>query len=191
MIVQAALPLVAAHGAAVTTQQIANAAGIGEATIFRAFADKEAVLAACMAEAADPAGLVRELASIDLEQPIAERLVEALEAMRAHMRRMGAVAGALMTSGRRPGRPGPGGPGANAREESMAVLREALAELLQPDQRALRLPVEAVAGTFLFISMSTGRIGGQVESAELVDLFLHGALAAGSPAGETPAARVS
>ena len=175
MIVQAALPLVAEYGAGVTTQQIANAAGIGEATIFRAFADKEAVLAACMAEAANPAGLLRELDNIPVDQPLAERLVEALDAMQAHLRRMGAVAGALMTSGHRPERGGGPGP-SPSREESMAVIREGLAELFRPDQDALRLPVDTVAEMFMFISMAAGRGGEGRGHAELVDVFLHGAV---------------
>ncbi|MGW3566010.1 TetR family transcriptional regulator [Streptomyces sp. NPDC000941] len=101
MIVAAALPLVAEYGAAVTTAQIARAAGIGEATIFRAFKDKEEVLAACTAEAMNPSHVLRELASISLDQPLADRLTEAAEAMRAHLTRMGAVAGALHASGHR------------------------------------------------------------------------------------------
>lgn len=104
MIVAAALPLVAEYGAAVTTAQIARAAGIGEATIFRAFKDKEEVLAACTAEAMNPSHVLRELASISLDQPLADRLTEAAEAMRAHLTRMGAVAGALHASGHRPER---------------------------------------------------------------------------------------
>ena len=59
MIVAAALPLVAEYGAAVTTSQVASAAGIGEATIFRAFADKEELLDACMIEAMRPDHAVR------------------------------------------------------------------------------------------------------------------------------------
>ncbi|WP_415925294.1 TetR/AcrR family transcriptional regulator [Streptomyces sp. ME19-01-6] len=101
MIVAAALPLVAEYGAAVTTAQIARAAGIGEATIFRAFKDKEEVLAACTAEAMNPTHVLRELASISLDQPLADRLTEAAEAMRAHLARMGTVAGALQASGHR------------------------------------------------------------------------------------------
>ncbi|HTJ34592.1 MAG TPA: TetR/AcrR family transcriptional regulator [Dactylosporangium sp.] len=180
MIVQAALPLVAEYGAGVTTQQIANAAGIGEATIFRAFADKEAVLAACMAEAANPAGLLRELDSLDVEQPLAERLTEALDAMQAHMRRMGAVAGALMASGHRPERGPHRGEGPPNRDASMAVMRDALAELFRPDQDTLRLPIEVVAEAFMFISMAAGRAGQHVGHAGLVDLFLHGAVAGGA-----------
>jgi AcrR family transcriptional regulator len=179
MIVQAALPLVAEHGTAVTTQQIARAAGIGEATIFRVFADKDELLAACMAQAADPAGLLRELACISLEEPLAARLVEALDAMRAHLLRMGAVAGALMASGHRTERPGHQGGRSTGRAESMAMIREALCDLLEPDRDALRLPADLAAETFLSLGMAAGRAGDRIGHAELVDLFLHGALAAG------------
>ena len=44
MIVRAVLPLVVEHGAAVTTSQIARAAGICEGTVFRAFKDKDELL---------------------------------------------------------------------------------------------------------------------------------------------------
>ena len=49
MIVDAALPLILEHGERVTTRQIADAAGIAEGTIFRAFADKDDVIAAVVA----------------------------------------------------------------------------------------------------------------------------------------------
>ncbi|MET7459842.1 hypothetical protein [Nonomuraea sp. NPDC005501] len=112
-----------------------------------------------MAEAANPAGLLRELACICLEQPLAERLTEALDAMQPHMRRMGAVAGALMTSGHRGERAEHRGQGAGSRAESMAVIRDALTDLMEPDHDALRLPVDVAAETFMFISMSAGRAG--------------------------------
>ncbi|MET8159651.1 helix-turn-helix domain-containing protein [Sphaerisporangium sp. NPDC005289] len=107
MIVKAALPLVAEHGAAVTTAQVARAAAIGEATIFRVFADKDALLDACVLQALDPARALREIAEVPLDQPLAARLAEAAEALRAHLDRMGAVIGALHATGRA-GRPGPG-----------------------------------------------------------------------------------
>ncbi|WP_406214682.1 TetR family transcriptional regulator [Streptomyces decoyicus] len=109
MIVAAALPLVAEYGAAVTTSQIARAAGIGEATIFRAFKDKDEVLDACVAEAVGTDHVLRELASISLDEPLAGRLTEAAEALRAHLERLGTVIGALHASGHRRGRqPGAG-----------------------------------------------------------------------------------
>ena len=45
-----------------------------------------------------------------------------------------------------------------------------------PDEGALRLPVDVVARTFLFLSMSASRNGDEISHADLVDLFLHGAL---------------
>jgi AcrR family transcriptional regulator len=112
-IVRAALPLVAERGSAVTTAEVARAAGIAEGTIFRVFADKNALLDACVAEALRPDQVLAELTSIDLEQPLTTRLVEAAEALQAHLGRMGAVIGNLHATGRPLERraPAPGDPG--------------------------------------------------------------------------------
>lgn len=182
MIVAAALPLVAEYGGTVTTSQIARAAGIGEATIFRAFADKDELLAACMAEAVRPDHAVREIASIPFDQPLAARLVEATEALGAYMVRMGALAGALHASGRlRRPRPGEEGerPPDGGREESVAAIRAALAELFDPEEDPLRLPAEDAAAIFLGLLFTRPRVGKEdaMSAERLVDVFLHGALA--------------
>ncbi|MER7787639.1 helix-turn-helix domain-containing protein [Streptomyces sp. NPDC097640] len=183
MIVAAALPLVAEYGAAVTTAQIARAAGIGEATIFRAFKDKEEVLGACTAEAMNPSHVLRELASISLDQPLADRLTEAAEAMRAHLARMGAVAGALHASGHRRERSPAARPSdsrtSDSRETSMRATRDALTELVEPDRAALRLPPERVASIFLgmlFTQLHFGAEGADIDPVEFVGVLLHGTL---------------
>ena len=55
-IVATTLPLLVEHGTAVTTGQIATASGIAEGTVFRAFADKQELLRACLHAAFDPGG---------------------------------------------------------------------------------------------------------------------------------------
>ncbi|WP_432001527.1 TetR/AcrR family transcriptional regulator [Streptomyces sioyaensis] len=189
MIVAAALPLVAEYGATVTTSQIARAAGIGEATIFRAFKDKEEVLEACVAEAVGPDHVLRELASISLDEPLATRLTEAAEALRAHMERMGTVIGALHASGHLRGRAaGPAardagdGPPPDARARSFAALRHGIIELLAPDRTAFRLSPEKVASAFLgllFTRLQTPAAEGDaapLTPEELISVLLDGTL---------------
>jgi AcrR family transcriptional regulator len=192
-IVQAALPLVAEYGAAVTTAQIARAAGIGEATIFRVFNDKDDVLQACVAKALDPTQVLQDLHSIALEQPLAARLIDAVEALDAHLARMGTVIGALHASGtphRRPrSMPAPDnqpGSRSSGRDASQAATRQALTELFEPDQQHLRLSAETLANAFLGLFFGRERARGQqpsqVPTDQLIDLFLHGALNTRNPA---------
>src|SRR5262245_30358838 len=100
MIVAAALPLVAEHGAALTTSQVARAAGIGEATIFRVFKDKDELLDACIAEVLRPDTAIDGIATIPLDQPLADRLVEAAAGLDAHLGRIRDVVGGLHAHGR-------------------------------------------------------------------------------------------
>src|SRR5215207_6698584 len=110
MIIAAALPLIAEHGTALTTSRVAKAAGIGEATIFRVFADKDELLDACIAEVLRPDTALDGIASVPLDQPLSDRLVEAAATLQAHLGRIRDVLGALHDPGRmeRRARPAPG-----------------------------------------------------------------------------------
>lgn len=174
MIIQTAIPLIAEYGAAVTTAKIARAAGIGEGTIFRVFADKEELLQACVAKALSPDHAVRELDAIDTSQPLPDRLAEAAEALQAHMARMGAILGSLGHGGGKH----PGTVRGAGREESTARIRAALAELLEPERAALRRPPEQIAALFFGLLFTQPRTEDEPDLTprELVDVFLHGAL---------------
>ncbi|MFI9638501.1 TetR/AcrR family transcriptional regulator [Micromonospora sp. NPDC051925] len=174
MIVQTALPLLTSRGTALTTAEVARAAGIGEATVFRAFADKQALLDACVAEVLRPEPLLDQLAQVRLDQPLADRLTEAATAIHAHLARLGAVLGALHAAGRsRPAPPPTDGSSAGA----MAAVRTAMAGLFAPESDRLRLPADRLADLFLGLLSPHGPLAAAPPStAELVDLFLHGAL---------------
>ncbi|SDN39765.1 TetR/AcrR family transcriptional regulator [Allokutzneria albata] len=175
MIVHAVLPLLVEHGPAVTTSQIARAAGIGEGTIFRAFKDKEELFDACTAEALRPDRVLDAIAEIPLDQPLEQRLAEAADALGAHLERMSALMAALHPLGRGRRSPMKGG-----RRESMNAMREAVAELFAPDQDRLRLPAGQLASLFLALLFSGKRLSldDSPSTREIIDVFLHGALGA-------------
>jgi len=178
MIIQAAIPLITEYGSAVTTAKIARAAGIGEGTIFRVFADKDELLQACIAEALSPDHAIRELGAIDIDQPLADRLAEAAEALRAHMDRLGALIGSLGHGGGKH----PGTVRGAGREESTNRVREALVELLEPDRDVLRRPPEQIAALFIGLLFTQPRTEDvpDLTSRELVEVFLHGAVSKGA-----------
>ena len=78
MIVAATLPLVLEHGDRVTSRQIAEAAGIAEGTIFRAFADKDEIIVAVIEAALDPAPLEAALGDIPADLGFEDRLAAAV-----------------------------------------------------------------------------------------------------------------
>jgi AcrR family transcriptional regulator len=85
LIVKAVLPLFLERGGAVTTREVAQAAGIAEGTIFRVFADKNELIDAVVDAALDPAPVEAALAAIDPTPPFEERLVAAADILRARV----------------------------------------------------------------------------------------------------------
>jgi AcrR family transcriptional regulator len=159
-IVDAVIPLLVHQGSAVTTRQIAEAAGVAEGTLFRVFPDKGALLHAAARAVFDPARGRASLEAIpsdlDLEAMVRAAADVLLAGMRQTIAVMIAVRGALVEDpGRGPdlagaSKPAPGegpnertGPPAFIREANQAVL-EALTVLFERYADELRLtPVRA------------------------------------------------
>ena len=59
-IIDATIPLLREKGRAVSTKEIAKAAGIAEGTIFRVFDSKDEIILACVHDAFDNTGLLAE-----------------------------------------------------------------------------------------------------------------------------------
>jgi AcrR family transcriptional regulator len=107
-IVAATVPLLREYGTAVTTRQIAEAAGIAEGPIFRVFPDKDAVIDAAFETAVDPMPIVAAMRGIDLSLSLEDRLVLAVDILQRHVtgiwQLIAAIGRALPPEGHR-GRP--------------------------------------------------------------------------------------
>ena len=75
-LVDATLPLLREHGRTVTTKQIAEAAGVAEGTIFRAFESKDDLILAAVEAGMDMQPFLDDLAAVDGLLEFRSRLIE-------------------------------------------------------------------------------------------------------------------
>jgi AcrR family transcriptional regulator len=77
-IVAAFLPLLIERGPGVTTKQVADAAGIAEGTLFKAFDDKDDLIQAAVDAVTDPTSFEASLDEIDTDRALEDQLVVAV-----------------------------------------------------------------------------------------------------------------
>jgi len=81
-IIDAVVPLLKEHGRDVSTRQIAEAAGVAEGTIFRAFGDKDALISAAIARFFDPEPFRAALRAIDPDEPTVDKITQVVQILR-------------------------------------------------------------------------------------------------------------
>ncbi|MEU4390104.1 TetR/AcrR family transcriptional regulator [Kribbella sp. NPDC023855] len=175
-LVQATLPLLEKYGVDVSTRQIAEAAGVAEGTIFRAFGSKEALIKATFKTAFDVEPLIEALGKIDRELPLRERLIVAVDISQARLSKVFKLFFALRMN-RRPDFEGTPEEQARAKADN-ARADEVFTDLLRPDADQLRLTPEEVCHRMRLIIFSASHpmisAGRMLTAEEIVDFALDG-----------------
>ncbi|HTY70961.1 MAG TPA: TetR/AcrR family transcriptional regulator [Actinomycetes bacterium] len=182
VIVEAATPLVRRQGRAVTTGQIAAAAGVSEGTLFHVFPDKDAIIDAVVDRELRPDAVLAELRALDAGLPLAQRVAAVVEVLR---RRLGSVFELVTSVGlHRPPR------GDAGREEANRAVLGVVAEVLTPGSQELRYrPTEAARLIRLVTFAATHPViteHAPLSTEEIVDLLTYGILRADPSPGAKP-----
>ncbi|MEN8234692.1 MAG: TetR/AcrR family transcriptional regulator [Actinomycetota bacterium] len=177
-IIDAVTPLLLEKGTAVTSREMAEAAGIAEGTIFRVFPDKRSVIIAAIKATMDPEPISEALGAIPTENPLERQLEAAADVLLDRSARVAALIGALRTAGSTGGKK-PAGAQRVVAESNAAVL-DSLTELF--DRHADRLRVAPARAAFAFRGFIFANAHPMLtaqerpDASEIVDLVLRGVL---------------
>lgn len=165
MIIEATMPLLVEHGFDLTSKQIAEASGVAEGTIFRAFGDKESLIDATIQKFLDPEPLRRELRSIPVDLPLDDKVLRIVEIMRKRFSDVFRVMAAI----RKPHRPA---------HDARKIFAEIISEVLSPHVAELNWSAEKSAHVIRLLTFAASlkpvNMGTEFSSRELTSILLYG-----------------
>jgi AcrR family transcriptional regulator len=164
------IPLLKQHGRTVSTKQIAEACGVAEGTLFRAFGDKESLITAAIQAYFDPLPLRTAIGSVDPSLTVEQKVQAVLALLQERFQGVIGLMSALRVEG----------PPPIARSATETWL-EAWEELMAPHRDELGAPVATVGHYLRLVAFATAipPITAPHEFApdELLPLVTHGVLA--------------
>lgn len=172
-LVTTTLRLLREHGRAVTTRQIAEAAGVAEGTIFRVVDTKEELVELAIAKAFEPGALVERIAEIDRSAPLRDRLLVLVSVLQQRYR-------ATFFLMRKVGLLRPPDHDGEAAETWRARLASLMVDLVGDDAAALSVPADEFCHRLRLLTFAGSHAqiadGRLLTPDEVVDTLLHGLL---------------
>ncbi len=183
-IIEATLPLLLERGTEMSTREIAQAAGVAEGTIFRAFETKQDLIHATIHTALMPDAAITRIAEFAGDQTLTERVAAIIQVLRDEIHRTRSLfAHFARPSGQPAGGPHPRAPFGGIRppfnpHETKSRLNSAVAAALQPYSGELAVSTAFATNLLSALAFASSFTLTEdeptISSEELSDVVLHG-----------------